>query len=321
MPSPPRYLPPGYPVLVTARTEEGLPFIATALMRLILDSIMARALAVSHVKLCHYIWMGNHFHFLIVVKDPQDVEQFIGRVKTESAHAVNRLLGRRRRTIWVGDYDSVPILTFEDAEEKVRYCYLNPRRANVASSIQVYGRPSSWQAVTSGNLSRMVPWIQRSALSPELLTDKAAVEKLTNNASVSHELSISPHAWMDAFGVTDKDTQERIHKKICATVFEEELALAKTQVGTPADERPGAVQDMRRPYTPTKFSRRMWCICSDVPLRVAYILFVKTLIREGRDVLRRWRKGERAAPYPPGLPPPSFPRLATLLPGKFCAAA
>ena len=74
------------------------------------------------------------------------------------------------------------------------------------------------------------------------------------------------------------------------------------------------VRDGDMAYTPKKFGRRMWCICDDLELRKAFINWVKTLRAEAKEVYERWKKGDRTAHYPPGMFPPSFPKLANIVP-------
>jgi len=296
--------------LITTRTEEGLPFIPALYMRIILEGIMARAQILYPVQLCHYLWMGNHLHFIIYVEDPEIVEAFMARVKTESAHAINRLLGRRRRTIWVGDYDSATILTLDDAIEKIRYLYANPAEAHCADSIEGYKRPSSWKAFISGELNVAAPWIQRPAISPELVTDPDAARVLIEGASTSHELILVPNAWMKAFNITDPDEKKRINASVVKQVLESEESLRILRTGPLFDDNPE--QRIDQPYTPKKFGRRMWCICWEIVLRVAFINMVKAMLREGKEVRKAWKSGNFFVPYPPGLAPPRYPRIANI---------
>lgn len=87
--------------LVTSRTEEGLPIVASFLLNFIIWGILARARGKFRVRICHFVFLANHFHMLIVVDNPEHVPAFVGYVKCEIAHAINRLLGRRRKTIWM----------------------------------------------------------------------------------------------------------------------------------------------------------------------------------------------------------------------------
>jgi hypothetical protein len=79
-------------------------------------------------------------------------------------------------------------------------------------------------------------------------------------------------------------------------------------------QRQVAAQPIDTPYSPKSFGRRMWCICQNIPLRVAFINFVKRLRAQARDVRLAWARGELTKPFPIGLFPPCQPILANMLP-------
>ena len=73
-------------------------------------------------------------------------------------------------------------------------------------------------------------------------------------------------------------------------------------------------EPMDTPYSPTTFGRRMWCICGNIPIRIAFIAFIKQLVLQARDIRLAWARGDFSRPFPPGLFPPCPPRLANLMP-------
>src|SRR5262245_23867743 len=101
------------------RTQEGLPFVATPYMRVILMGIFARAQELYGVTLCHLVVMPNHMHLIITIGDSTRTKFFVEYIKRETAHAVNRLQGRRQRTVWVKGYDSPTILDPEKAIARI----------------------------------------------------------------------------------------------------------------------------------------------------------------------------------------------------------
>ena len=135
MPSPPKILLPKSAVFISTRIQEGLPLVPTCYMQLILQSILARAQSKYKVSVCHFLFMSNHLHMLLVVNNPDEVPAFMDMIKTESAHAINRLLGRRQRTVWCSGYDSPPVLTLEDIILKINYIYTNPQSADLVDTI------------------------------------------------------------------------------------------------------------------------------------------------------------------------------------------
>ena len=54
----------------------------------------------------------------------------------------------------------------------------------------------------------------------------------------------------------------------------------------------------------------MWCLSEKRRVRAQFIEFFKALMDKARAVRERWKRGEVAVPYPPGLFPPSMPKLA-----------
>ena len=59
--------------------------------------------------------------------------------------------------------------------------------------------------------------------------------------------------------------------------------------------------------------RKMWCLADKRSIRVEYINMLKELRKNAREVLALWILGDRTAEYPPGLYPPSFPKLANVI--------
>ena len=316
--SKPTTLLPGQLVFITSRIEEGLPLVSTHYMELILWGILARAQHLYPVTICGFVIMGNHIHLLIVVHDPQVVVDFIDRFKTESSHAINRLLGRRKRTVWCDDYDDQSILTREDAISKFIYIYANPQKAGLVDTIEEYPGVSSWPMLLNDQTTKECPWIRRPmlkplrkrALSPE--QDAQFTEALRGEASpISHTLTLTPFAWLSCFKEDGLDVL-KVKEEIIRGVREEEASLRGKRklpcIGAEKLRR----QSLDKQFTPKKFSKRMWCICRDIPLRISFINFIKRLRAEGREVYRRWKMGDRTAVYPVGLFPPRFPTTANL---------
>jgi len=133
-------------LMITSRVEDGLPFPPNDLINSLTLGILARAQELYPVQICHYIFLSNHFHLIVRVISPEDVPKFVGYLKGEMAHVVNRLLGRRRKTIFNREYDSPKFLTPEDVKKYIKYLYLNPATANLESSIDKYPGLNSWLA-------------------------------------------------------------------------------------------------------------------------------------------------------------------------------
>jgi REP element-mobilizing transposase RayT len=327
MPSPPRLLLPHSVVFITTRMEEGLPLIPTDFIKVIIEGILGRAYKKYRIIACHYIFMNNHLHLLLVVEDPDAVAGFMDRLKTETAHAVNRLLGRRKKTVWYDDYDAVPILTVEDCIEKIAYIYTNPQKADLVESIEEYPGVSSWKLYREGKKGFVARWIQRPMISKlpnmamSLNQQKSFAQTLLKKSKKRVVFRIFPDAWMKCFGITGNEKMSSINKCIIDRIRQLELKH-KTDRATAGKTVIGAhrlkVQPIDKPYAPQKFGRRMWCICRDVAIRVAFICSVKELRRQAKLVRKRWLLGDFSLPFPIGLFPPRMARLANSIVGVGC---
>jgi REP element-mobilizing transposase RayT len=290
-------------------------------MELILWSALAVAQSLYPVKVIAFVVMGNHIHIIALVEDPTVVESFMERFKCETAHAINRLLGRRQVTVWCEGYDSPPILTLDDLVEKLAYVYANPVRAHRAASIRAYQGVSSWKMFTSGEISREVKRIRRPFLGP-ITKGRASASQRQQEAFVVERqvtetltFTLSADAWMAAFPhqATPAQLKERLLQRVQEIEHEMVAIRARQQISLPSDFEV-ASQPIDAPYTPTTFGCRMWCICGDVPLRIAFISFIKKLRAKAREVRLKWLQGDWTEPFPTGLFPPSPPILANLLP-------
>jgi hypothetical protein len=90
----------------------------------------------------------------LVVINPDHVDAFFRHFKTESAHMINGLLGRNKRTLWCEGYDSPIVLTPTRALIAIAYLYSNPAKDNLETSIDRYPGFSSWKMFQSGELTR-----------------------------------------------------------------------------------------------------------------------------------------------------------------------
>lgn len=324
MPAPPRLAFPGTAVLITTRTEEGLPFTAAEYMNLSVWSFLAKAQNLFPIKICHMVSMSNHPHLVAYVENPEDVSAFMNLYKTDTAHVFNRLRGRKKRTVWCKSFDCVPILTVEDVIEQIAYLYVNPQKANLERTIELYPGVSTWEMYQKGITEKDLPVLWRTfyhKLESGYLTRKgqqALARELEEQATERQLFKLSPDAWMDAFGITDEEEKKAINRRIVARVRELEAEYDQKRIkdGTPVLGRDQIIdQPIDKPYIPKKFSKRQWCICRDIPKRVAYIYFVKRLIIAGKAVWQRWKVGDYSVPYPLGLFAPRLRRRGNLLPG------
>jgi REP element-mobilizing transposase RayT len=307
-------------LFLTSSIEEGLLLPQNPLIIAILKSCMARAQFHFPVCICYFLFEANHLHMIILVDDPELVRGFMERFKTESAHAINRLLGRNKRTVWCAGYDSPILLTAADVIDKIVYLYTNPSKDNLADSIEQYVGFNSYNFIKNNTLEIDCPYISRSTISP-LENEKYTVQEFKNLAQMliadsncSHKLTISPNAWMKCF--PEIDNPDEVNTKIDLLIkqdeqrYSEQRKLENKSVPSPSKLQS---ESFTLNYQSNRKGRRTFCISHDRNLRKRFIKSIKFLVEKAKSVYQRWLHGDFSVDYPLGLYPPNLPKQAHLI--------
>ena len=318
MPSPPKLHFNKSVLFVTTSIEQGLLLLANPLAKTAIKSALARAQALYPIKVVAFVVEATHVHLLLVVEDnPDDVKNFMERFKTESSHAINRILGRKKRTIWCDGYDSPPLLTLTTAMEKLIYLYTNPAKDGLVDSIDDYPGLSSWEMFKSGKHEEEFSWIRRphfAKVSKRARLPKnyaALAGELLSKAEKKYTFRITPNAWMECFGVTSEEEQAKLNEELlrCIKAKEQEFLQKRLEAGKCSFGRQRLIeQAFNTTHLPDRSGKRMWCLSDDVKLRKEFIAWVKELLSQARQVYLRWKEGDFSVKYPSGLYPPSMPR-------------
>ena len=321
MAKPMKYHPNSSVLFCTFSLEEGLLLLSNPLCLAIIKSCLAAAQLLYPVTICHLLVQATHLHMILVVRNPDHVPSFIRHFKTESAHMLNRILGRRKRTIWCDGYDSPMVLTPTRALLAIAYLYANPAKDNLVHTIDSYPGFSTWNMFRSGTLSERYTRLRRFQflpLSPEqhnLRSYEQEASRLIQESSEILPFTIQPDAWMEAFGITDPSQQSRINARLLQRISHlEQRAAAKRLKDSKPVMGPSRLiaQPLSLSYTPKRSGKRMWCLSDKRSLRISFISFFKKLMATARAVRERWRQGDTSVRYPPGLFPPSMPKLANV---------
>jgi REP element-mobilizing transposase RayT len=327
MPSPPKIFIHNTVVMITSRTEEGLPFVPTAFMNEIVWSALAAAQSKYWVELIDFAVEGNHLHIILRVIDPENVPLFVGYAKQEIAHRVNRLLGRRKRTIWAEGYDSPTILDLNKTLDQIAYVMLNPVKDHIVERIEQYPGVTSAEMFKNEHFTRSCTYIPRNEVlalkNPhepwketksimrhfETLKDREGAKKLN--------LVLSPYAWKHCFDETKERPDSDIRAMMLERIRTAAEEIQKERVSTGRNRFPSASdlvrQSMLKPYQPKSFGKRMWCLSVNKDLRRQFIRFFKASIAKARDVLAEWAKGIYTNAFPAGLFPPGRRTMASVL--------
>ena len=325
MPSPPKIHLHNTVLFITSSIEEGLMLPCNPLVETLIKSALARAQHKHPVPICDLLIEPTHIHLLVVVDNPEDISGFMCRFKTEVSHSINKLLGRKKRTIWCEGYDSPVLLDSAKAIQKIVYIYSNPAIDGLENTITRYPGINTWSIRCSGRKisTEYCPRIHRPAV-PELGTFspspreiKEHTERLKREATTSHPLTITPDRWMDCFEMDEasrKKAKEEIRdglKRAEDTAKKEREKSGRTAIGQDRLRNSWIELD----YQPNRTGKRMYCLGSTKEIRAAYIAFAKTLIETAKKIYNRWKRGDFTEPYPLGLYPPSRPRVVNVLPG------
>jgi len=276
-------------------------------MNLLLEGILARAAAMYDVTICHYIFMANHFHLIGVIGDPSEAPAFMRYVKGEIAHAINRLLGRRGRTVWSEGYDSPIILTADTVLDRMLYLYLNPARADLETSVAKYPLTNSYaflinqrRSLSSRKVARdTIPPLKAAAMSSK--DQESFSARLRRGKGTDEILTVKPWAWLQCFAKSthlNPDTMREAFLKRLHFV-ERQLALIRHRpvVGAHALR----LQSHIRAHTPAKHGKKMVCLSSDVTLRIHFIHWFQHQSTLASRAFHSWKQGIRRAHPPPGF--------------------
>ena len=311
-----KYFPNRAVLLVTTRTEQDLPIVCSYLMNFIIWGILAKARTMFNVKICHFVFLSNHLHAMLVVDSPQDVPAFMGYITGEISHAINRLLGRRQKTIWQDSYDSPILLTVDEIRKYIKYIYQNPSKARLVHSIDEYPGVSSWEMFCKGKLTKTCPRLPRDLIpklySPALGVNeqKQIVESFEKLKLNNYEFTLEPDAWRESFkgALTNQEIIEEI-KKEEETQKTQRIKANINVIGATALRR----ESMLKEHIPEKYSPKMICISSDLLLRKAFIETFKYLSHLAYQVYQRWKRGDHTQIIPPGMFCPRRPEFASEL--------
>lgn len=308
-------------VFITFGTEEGLPFVAVPFVNLLIESALARAQSLYPVRLLFYTFEANHGHLGILVEDPELIPKFIGFLKGECAHYLNRLLGRKQHTVWVKRYDSPTILDLPKALEVFCYGLLNPVKDGLVRAMSEYPGVSSYSLFCSGVQEKRVKNIPRSAV-PRLrearrpyLENQKLVEYLQSSRFESLFLRVEPEALRLAFHESRLLSLPEFRTMLGRCLDAAEVMYRKKRgnamvVGITKLQRASMIRCHRPPIT----GRKMICLASVAARRISFVMFFKWLSRECRKVWIQWREGCKDARFPSGMFAPPMPRFSNFVP-------
>lgn len=312
---------------ITIRARRGLPLPPKEVLLLLIESAMARTQRNSKVFICHFVWMGNHSHVLVVTKDARALTAFYGELQKRITDYMKRLLGARHMDLWEGRCSVARIADYDAAIERIAYFYANPARANLVESIEQYPGSTSYHAFKSCKESllahqiRRTVWVRAPAVpklpssAPTESQDRRLAETLRQGARKAR-FAIYPHLWLRCFGLTSPSD--------VATAKEEVIEQLNQLENDARQDREakglstfGAKLLIRQPvmkdHIPKKYGRRIFVIARNKETRLAYIKHVNDICEICDECYRRWLRADFDFVWPPGTFPPPYPMSANVL--------
>ena len=310
---------------ICMRTRQGLPFACRRYMKMILKSVLARVQRDNKVVLCHYLWMGNHPHIIIVAKDKKACTQFYGEVQKQLTEAVKRLMGLNYLNLWKNNATSViPYYDIDTVCYRIAYLYANPAKANLVDTIKDYPGLSSWREYNRDKSSLIVkyeeacPWVRAPMISklPEnrsitALEDIKLCKKWKKESLESHTLKLQPNIWMKCFKVEDEAKVKAVNEQISKQhigLEQEARENRKNRKVMGKKKLQEKVPELS--YKSNKKLRRIFAYSLDPQLRIELIRLYDAFCQKCVECYEQWKLGYLAVAWPAGALLPPLPHLA-----------
>jgi len=294
----PKCFAPNSVVEISFRTQKGLPLVAIPLIKLIIKSIIAAAQALYPGQImCHFVVMANHFHFMFVTLDPSTLPAFIGYIKKELAHYINRLTGRSGETLWTEGYYSPTVLDYKKAIKQIVYYYTNPQSAHLVDTIEQYPQLNSWQATLEGGQQEVVRKLYRSSVPklPEktltLQEHERLAESMFRKAGEELVFKVDPFAWMECFPETRDLEISRVRDIIVRLVRQKEAKLRQQRKANKTRVKGAHALRLERvnmAYKPSSFGKKMLCLSTIREMRVAFIGWYRSQVKIIEELKTSW---------------------------------
>jgi len=307
---------------IVTGVEEGFMFPPNPLIREIMLSSFAKAQDLHPgFIISHFLLEPTRLYLLGIIDTPVDVRGFMERVKTESAHAINRLLGKRKRTVWCERYDSPVVLDEEATIDKIASLYLRVSESDLAESIEKYPGFTSWDYHKRGKRVYHTHRIPRDAF-PLLPRDtdlkdehyRSIVRRLKHKKE-KLSFQIEPDGWMKAFGILGREKQAAVNAEIEKRIRKGEAvykALREKKEKHVLERKVLTEIQIGTSFIPEQMEDKMICFGSIEQLRKYYITMVKTTFALADEIFIKWKEGDFTTPFPLGLYPARRLRLAEL---------
>ena len=262
--------------------------------------------------------MANHYHAMIVNRgSAEELSAFMNFVDGEIAKVVCKLLGTWNVKIWSQRFHYAPLLSAEDALEKMAYLFLNPVSANLVARASEFPGVSTYGWLTPGHqqsFQYVRPKLIVKLANGRFLrrTSKRLASALKELTLPSYNFSVKPFAWKECFSGTVECSDEALKAELMERIAKGEARAERDrkQTGQRLCDLDALVeQNPHRHYVPKKYGRRACCISSCPVLRAEYIKLYRSFCKQCDAAWQQMKRGYREVVFPAGaFLPPQMPR-------------
>jgi REP element-mobilizing transposase RayT len=297
-----RYIPPqGSLVEVTCRTlQSRLLLCPQGHLNAIVRGALARAARLFEVDVCAGVFLSNHYHLLVWVRDAKQLAGFMGHLNTKLAYEAGRIADWTEK-FWSRRYEAI-VVSEEEAAQVGRLHYL----LSHGSKEGLVERPQDWPGVhcvhsllTGDPLTGL--WYDRTR---EARARRRGAESDPLRFVEAESLTLAPlPCWSHL-------PAEVYRHRIAEMVAQIEAAAAAHREATglqpPGAETIRSQHPHARPLRTKKSPAPLFHAASKAvrqELRQAYAWFVRAF----RAASERLRQGDDTVEFPPGSFPPGRP--------------
>lgn len=293
-----RYLP--YPetlVEVTNRTIQGRYLLAPSKrFRAITLGALGRAQRRYGVEIHAFVFLSNHYHLLITVRDVEQMARFVGYFESKLAKEVARRTGWRDK-IWARRYAAIPV-SQEAAAQVGRLEYLLSQGVKEG----FVPHPADWPGAHS--VEAMLEGAALEGVWPDRTAQSRARGRgespRPGDFALRERVELSPlPCWRDEPAEAVRERVRGLVEGIVAEAQASPRAYRKLLAAGRPTDRP------RR----SKRSPAPWFHCASKAVRLELKRAYGEFLAAYRQAAERLKAGELTAPFPDGCFPPPRPCL------------
>jgi hypothetical protein len=315
----PRHIESGQMYEMVFRAKEGIPLPSNNYMNLLILGRLAKALEHEGITLCDFVAMGNHWHILFVPHCKSRLRNFCAELKSSLTRTVKRVLGLEKSLhLWDGRSSIPQILDIDEAKKRVVYLYSNPAKANLVNSITKYPGVSSWTAYTEAKptlharVEIKCPFVrERHVEAIGEKTPQAYEEELRAQIEREIPITVEPHAWMEAFGITEDEDVAAVHQEILDSIRANEAQLASERRRKRMKLMSRRLLTTQKPtitgWQPKQRERRIFFLSSCKQMRLEFLRYFEAFCSTCRELYKAWKAGIYPKDWPPEAYLPQHP--------------